>query len=205
MSAIGRMMTKQLRALLWLVMAVSAGDAGAQLYAKPVTAPEVIYEMDGYSVLPPPGKNWFELERDQRYAYFGKKLESRTHSFIAIALSAPMREKFERPEEFRDYVSKMLALASDERNAVIESRAELDDPPERFCVKYSTKAEDRKAVYAGGRALLVETIGMSCLHPDNRALSVDVSYTERGYPAETSTALRAEGESFVRSLKFISR
>jgi hypothetical protein len=205
MSAIGRMMTKQFSALLLLVIAVSAGDAGAQLYAKPVTAPEVIYEMDGYSVLPPPGKNWFELERDQKYAYFGKKLESRTHSFIAMALSAPMREKFEKPEEFRDYVSKMLALTSDERNAVIESGAALDGPPERFCVRHYTKAVDRKAVYAAGRALLVETIGVSCLHPDNRALSVDVSYTERGDPAETNLELRAEGESFVRSLKFISR
>lgn len=201
----GRTMTKQLPALLLLAMAEFAGNAGAQLYAKPVTAPEVIYEMDGYSILPPPGKNWFELERDRKYAYFGKKLESRTHSFIAIALSVPMREKFEKPEEFRDYVSKMLALAGDERNSVLESWAELDEPAERFCVKYSMKAEDRKAVYAGGRSLLVETIGMSCLHPDNRGLSVDVSYTQRGYPAETNTELRAEGESFVRSLKFISR
>jgi hypothetical protein len=205
MSVIGAMATKRLPAMLLFAIAVCAGDARAQLYAKPVIAPDVTYEMDGYSVLPPPGKNWFELERDQGYAYFGKKLESRTHSFIAIALSAPMREKFERPEQFRDYVSRMLALAGDERNAVIESSTELDDPPERFCVRYSTKAEDRKAVNARGKVLLAETIGLSCLHPDNRALSVDVSYTERGYPAETNAELRAEGESFVRSLRFISR
>ena len=196
---------KRLPALLLLALAISVVDARAQRYAKPVTAPEVLYEMDGYSVLPPPGKNWFELERDKRYAYFGKKLDSRTHSFIAIALSARMGEKFDKPEDFRDYVSQMLALGSDERNAVIEIRAEPDGSPERYCIRYSTKAEDRKALFAGGRALLVETIGVSCLHPDNRALSVDISYTERGYPAETSAELRAEGESFVRSLKFISR
>lgn len=198
-------MTKRLPALLLLALAVFVVDARAQRYAKPVTAPDSVYEMDGYTVLPPPGKNWFELERDKRYAYFGKKLDSRTHSFIAIALSARLREKFDKPEDFRDYVSQTLALGSDERNAVIEIRAEPDGSPERYCIRYSTKAEDRKALFAGGRALLVETIGVSCLHPDNRALSVDISYTERGYPAETSAELRAEGESFVRSLKFISR
>jgi hypothetical protein len=196
--------TKQLPALLLLALAVFVVDARAQRYAKPVTAPDSVYEMDGYTVLPPPGKNWFELERDKRYAYFGKKLDSRTHSFIAIALSARMRENFDKPEDFRDYVSQMLALGSNERNAVIEIRAEPDGPPERYCIRHYTKAEDRKAAFAGSRALLVETIGVSCLHPDNRALSVDVSYTERGYPAETSADLRAEGESFVRSLKFIS-
>ena len=198
-------MAKQLPALLLLALAVFVVDARAQRYAKPVTAPDSVYVMDGYTVLPPPGKNWFELERDKRYAYFGKKLDSRTHSFIAIALSARMREKFDKPEDFRDYVSQMLALGTDERNAVIEIRAEPDGSPEQYCIRYSTKAEDRKALFAGGRALLVETVGVSCLHPDNRALSVDISYTERGYPAETSAELRAEGESFVRSLKFISR
>ena len=197
-------MTKQLSALLLLALATVVVDARAQRYAKPVTASGSVYELDGYTVLPPPGKNWFELERDKGSAYFGKKLDSRTHSFIAIALSARLREKFESPEIFRDYVSQMLALASNERNTVIEIRAEADGSPERYCVKYSTKAEDRKALFGGGRALLVETSGVSCLHPDNRALSVDVSYTERGYPAESSAELRAEGESFVRSLKFIS-
>jgi hypothetical protein len=196
---------KRLSALLMLAIAVSVVDARAQRYAKPVTAAESVYEMDGYSIVPPPGKNWFELERDERYAYFGKKLDSRTHSFIAIALSARLREKFDKPEDFRDYVREMLALGSNERSAVIEIRAEPDGSPERYCVKYSTKSEDRKALFAGGRALLVETTGVSCLHPDNRALSVDVSYTERGYPTEASAELRAEGESFVRSLKFISR
>jgi hypothetical protein len=96
-------------------------------------------------------------------------------------------------------------VSSDPRNTVVESRAELDSTLGDFCVRHYTKAADRNAIYSRGTPLLVETIGVSCLHPQNRSLTIDVSYTERGYPTEANAELRAEGESFVRSLKFISR
>ena len=199
------MMSTRLFPLALLSIAMIGGEAVAQLYAKPVTAPGTPYEMDGYRVLPPPGKDWFEQKREKPYVYFGKRLPSRTHSFIAIALSVTIDDKFEKPEEFLDYVSRMLAVTRDERNAVIESRVELNDAVGRFCVRYYTRTEDRDAVYAKGKVLLVETFGVNCLHPERRDLVVDVSYTERGNAAEASAELRAEGESFVRSLKFIQR
>jgi hypothetical protein len=186
-------------------LALFAGDVGAQLHAIPLTGPDVVYAMEGYSVLAPPGKNWFELKRDGRNVYFGKKIASRTHAFIATAMSGLITEKFEKPEEFRDYVSRMLPLRGDERHTVIENLVELDQAAGRFCVRHHTKAEDRDALYARGKMLLAETIGVSCLHPDSPGLSISVSYTERGYPQEASAALRAEGESFVRSLRFTPR
>lgn len=188
-----------------MLLAMAGGDVHAQLHAKPLTASETVYEMDGYSVRPPMAKNWFELKRDKAYVYFGKKLASRTHSFIATALSATLSENFEQPEEFLDYVFKVLSVAGDERNKVVESRVELDEALGRFCVRHYTRAEDRDAIYARGRVLLAETVGVSCLHPDHRRLTVDVSYTQRGYPQEIGAELRSEGESFLRSLKFISR
>lgn len=188
-----------------LTMALFAGDAGAQLHAIPLARPDVVYAMEGYSVLAPPGKNWFELKRDGRNVYFGKKIASRTHAFIATAMSGLIAEKFEKPEEFRNYVSRMLPLRSNERHTVIENQVELDQAAGRFCVRHYTKAEDRDALYARGKMLLAETIGVSCLHPDSPDLSISVSYTERGYQQEASAVLRAEGESFVRSLKFTSR
>lgn len=193
------------RIIALLTLAVAAGDVRPQLHAKPIAPFPPVYELDGYSVQPPPGKNWFELKRDKGYVYFGRKLASRTHSFIAIALSAALPEKFEKPEEFLDYVFKMLTVAGDARNRVVESRAELDATLGRYCVKHYTRAEDRDAIYAEGKVLLLETIGVSCLHPDNRGLTVDVSYTQRGISKEIGADLRSEGESFVRSLKFISR
>lgn len=200
MAAIGRIILP-----LLLVTGLSAGNAGAQLHAVPVTVPGALYEMERYSVLAPQGKDWFELKRDKQYVYFGKKIASRTHSFIATAISASLTEKFADPQEFRDYVSRSLPLRGDERHTVVENRVEMDDALGRYCVRHYTRAEDRNAPYARGKTLSEETYGVSCLHPDYPSLSIDVSYTERGQSAEASAVLRAEGESFVRSLKFTSR
>ena len=187
-----------------LALGLCAGNACAQLQATPVTVSNVAYELEGYSILPPQGKDWFELKRDPQTVFFGKKIASRTHAFIATAMSAPISDKFETPEAFREYISRVLPLRGDGRHRVIENRVEMDNALGRFCVKYHTKAEDRGAPYAQGITLLAETFGVTCLHPENPQLNISVSYTERGNPAETSAELRAEGERFVRSLKFTS-
>jgi hypothetical protein len=189
--------------LPWVAaLGMFAGNACAQLRAAPVTGPGVAYELTGYSVLSPQGKDWFELKRDPHTVFFGKKIASRTHAFIATAMSAPITDKFDTPEQFRDYIGRVLPLRGDGRHRVIENRVEMDDRLGRFCVRYHTKAEDRDAPYAQGKTLLAETSGVTCLHPENANLNISVSYTERGNPAETSAELRAEGENFVRSLKF---
>ncbi len=193
------------RILPWvLALGMLAGNACAQLRATPVTVSDVAYELEGYSVLPPQGKDWFELKRGPQAVFFGKKIASRTHAFIATAMSAPIAEKFETPEAFREYISRVLPLRGDGRHRVIENRVEMDNAPGWFCVRYHTTAEDRGAPYAKGAALLAETFGVTCLHPENPQLNISVSYTERGNPAETSAEFRAEGERFVRSLRFTS-
>ena len=146
---------------LLLAMELAANNADAQLRAVPLAGAGVTYGMERYSVLSPQGKDWFELKRDKQNVYFGKKIASRTHSFIATAMSTSIAEKFSSPGEFRDYVSRMLTLRGDERHTVIENRAEADNTLGRFCVKYYTKAEDRDALYAKGKTLLTETFCVS--------------------------------------------
>ncbi len=190
--------------LLMLAMALLAGEAGAQLRAVPIRAPDTIYEFDGYSVTAPPGKDWFELKRDRHNVFFGKKLASRTHAFIATALSTTIIEKFESPVQFREYVSKAALDDGGERGPLLENRVELDAAVGPFCVRFYNKSLDRGAVNAKGYPLPLETYGVSCLHPADPGVVVSVSYSERGLLAEASPALRAEGERFVSSLRFTS-
>jgi len=173
-----------------------------QLRAVPVTVPGAVYELAGYSVAAPPGAGWFELSRDRNTVVFGKKLASRTHSFIATAISSPIAEKFSRPEDFRDFVSRFPAEPEARRSRLIEHRVELEPDIGQFCVRLYTRAIDRGAINAEGRPLLLETLGVSCLHPVDPALAVNVTFSERGVLADASVELRAEGESFVSSLRF---
>ena len=105
-----------------------AGEAGAQLHAVPVTDPNAVYELQGYSVLPPPGKSWFEMQRDGQQALFGKKIESRTHSFVATATSGLISEKFATRELFQEYVNKMRTADIDAaRYQIVEFASEVDN------------------------------------------------------------------------------
>jgi hypothetical protein len=191
-----------------LALAISgiAFGAGAQLYSRPVDNSIPGYELEGYSVSPPPGSNWFEMQRDRQQVLFGKRLDSRTHSFVATATSGEVSEKFEKPEQFQDYVDKMRVAAVDPaRYKIVEYHSALDPSYPAQCVRYHSKTEDRGAPYSQGTALLLEHFGVACLHPALSRLVVDVGYSERGRGAEINDELRAEGERFMRSLKFTGK
>ena len=188
------------------IVAAQALDARAQFYAKPITTPDLPYQMDGYSISPPRGSGWFEMQRDRDFVYFGKRLNSPTHSFIAVAMSSPVGDAFDSVEKFRDHVIRKIAENPDDhRNRVLLAEAEIEPMAGPFCARYHTKTEDRDATDVPGLILFAETFGVSCLHPERRDLAIDISYSERGLPAETGASLLNEGENFVRSLKFISQ
>ena len=194
------------RIFLSFLLAVLCGAAGAQLHAIPITDATAVYELEGYSVLPPQGNNWFELRRDKQRALFGKKIESRTHSFVATATSSLINEKFEKSGQFQEYIDRMrIADVDPARYKIVEYNSGFDSSFPAWCVKYRVKTADRGAPYAPGGALLLEHFGVTCLHPTLPGLVIDVGYSERGRPAEISAEMRAEGEGFMRSLKFTTR
>ena len=107
-----------------------SNDASAQLYARPVANPPAAYKMDGYEFTVPPGSGWFELKREKHYVYFGKRLSSPTHSFIAVVLAAPIEESFETVEAFRDHVARQLgANPGDVRSKITAVSVEVDTSP----------------------------------------------------------------------------
>ena len=192
--------------IVWL----SAATAFAQLHATPITETTPPYVFDDFSVTAPPGKSWFEMQRDKQQVLFGKKVDSPTHSFASTATSGGLPEKFENREQFQEYVNKMRTVEIDPRRfKIIEFDSKIDDSYPAWCVRYHLKHTDNDAVLARNRSLIVEDFGIACLHPDRNNLIVDVGYSERGRAAELgkelSIQLRQEGESFVRSLKFKTR
>ena len=191
-----------------LSAALLAGEAAAQMHAVPITETTKAYAMDGYRVLPPPGKNWFEMQRNRELALFGKRLDSPTHSFSAMVISEFINEKFETRDQLQNYVNKVRTTDIDStRFKVIEFESAVDDTFTAWCIRYRIKHTDRDAVLSRNRTLLVEDFGVTCLHPEKKNLMVDIGYSERGraaeLSAELSAELRKEGERFMRSLEFI--
>ncbi len=187
--------------LLWLMLGCVT-SAQAQLYAKPITSANTSYDFNGFRITAPQGSSWFELAHENTSVFFGKKLTSPTHSFIAAAITTIIDASFERPEDFLAFVGDSLPLQQDTRNRVLENRAELAPDRGRFCIRYYIRSEDNAAVNAGGKPLQTETFGVSCLHPEYAHFSIDLSYAERGLPGETNADLRTEGEGFLRGMIF---
>jgi hypothetical protein len=185
-----------------LSASLALGADDLRLRAKPVTGPMRV-EFSDYSVLAPEGQGWFELLRDERRVIFGKRVVSPTHAMIATATAELHGQKFDGPEAFRAYLAMNPLDAREKRNVVLEHDVQLDASVGASCARIYTLAEDRDAVHARGAALLLETFGVSCLHPEKPATIIHVSYSERGLASEASVELRHEGEQFVRSLTFV--
>ena len=180
------------------------GAATAQLYATPVTDPDKLYRLEGFTLTPPRGEAWFEMKRDEREVYFGKRLPSPTHSFIAVAVILTVTAEVDSAEAWRDYVVRQMTnTTADPRNRILLMAADVDPAAGPLCVRYQMRVEDQGAAYARGRTLLVETTGLNCLHPGRRNLAIDMSFTERGLPDQFGSALRGEGERFLASLKIL--
>jgi hypothetical protein len=179
------------------------GAAHAQFHAEPLTDASATFNLDGYSVQAPPGTGWFELKRDSHNVLFGKRIASRTHALIATAMSTTLTHTYTQPQDFAGYVEGLLKEQHSARYAQLETHVEVDPTLGSMCVRYYTMGSDTGAVHAEGRALLSETHGISCLHPQRPDLAIDLSYTERGYAVEMDMSLRAEGERFLSGLAFL--
>jgi hypothetical protein len=195
------------RALGFLITAAlfAGGAPAAQRGALPprVDDPHTAYELQGLTVRPPQGRDWFVFRRDREAVFFGKKVTSPTHAFAASVVTQLVDRTFANPEEFLEFIKQAHAAGiNPARETVIENDAALDGTFARYCVRYHVKAEDRGAPGAQSGPLTMVNYGVTCLHPHIPNLLVDVGYSERGRASELDPELRAEGNSLVQSLSF---
>lgn len=194
-----------LATLAWTFLTIHAMAASVPTA---VTDSGTRLEFRGYSVLPPPGNDWFVFEQDRGHILFFKKLESEfvTHTFGALVATSPVSVRFKNPDEFLAYAKKEDERdSSSKRHRVLLSEATSDDGiGSRYCVRYFKKAEDHGVSIPGVPYLMMEIYGYVCLHPELPGLLININYSERYKPDEGSPALRAEGEKFIKSFKFTS-
>jgi hypothetical protein len=143
----------------------------------------------------PQGQDWYELGTSGGATAFGKKLESKDHTFIASAQISKFTLKFSSPEEFLEFVKKSRIGDTDpDRFKIIRYEENIDKTHSEFCTKFILKAEDN------GKGIL-ESHGYTCLHPSHPELVVTLEYSERTKSEQVSQLVRNEGERFISSLE----
>lgn len=154
-------------------------------------------------VKPPGISDWFLVDKSVNGVLFVKRLQVRLHSFYVAALV----------KEFplgAGSAGDLFALMRDETRKRADGggrfktvSVEFGDEEERFgtrCSRYDFSSEDHAARGAEGKVLLLSASGLICMLPNSPNKYLDIHYSERGGPNETSAALRKEGEGFMHSV-----
>lgn len=161
----------------------------------------------GFSVLPPPGRGWYErVNRDS--LYYVKKMDSDTYSIASRATELHFTEEFPGINDFLAHVKERKRISVDP--SLIRNVRLFFDVSEtsKSCIRYRQRYEDHRS--EGSHELSAQSFtnvsntGLICVHPDNDRLGIDLFYQERKASGKSAQSFASEGESFLASLSFLS-
>lgn len=170
-----------------------------------VTDHDTPLQFNGFHVKPPGGENWYRFIRNDGNVLFGKRIDSKVHTFAALVHSGmlPAGIAVGSIEDYFALVKKIKrAMISPKYLRFLEEEYVTENTPGRTCIRYRLKAEAILAPQARGVPLTLEINGFSCTHPESLRTSIDIHYSERGGPGPDSEGMRREGEEFIRGIVF---
>ncbi len=161
----------------------------------------------GFSVLPPPGRGWYERVNRDSLFYF-KKMDSDTYSIASRATELHFSRQFPEIHDFLAHV-KTRKLISVDPSLIRNVRLSFDiSEKSTRCIRYRQRYEDHRSEGPSGLSpqpyTIVSNTGLICVHPDNDRLGIDLFYQERQASGVTTQSFANEGESFLASLSFLS-
>lgn len=180
---------------------LTAGCAPVQGKLQEVRLPPKRIVQLGYSLLPPDDRGWYVLRRTPTFVAIGKQGKGLDES-IAIeasshALSAPSSRDAAAsvlPDPGADIASRFRQLALDAKTD--------DERPD--CKRVHSVYEDRApARRSGGKGpMILETLLLTCAHPEDRALGIDVVYSHRYEPGQRDADFDAKAIGLLKAVQF---
>lgn len=176
----------------------------------PVTDPTQRLEFGGFSILPPRGEDWFiappALRRQQGADMIASFLKlatppSKTHTVAAtvrggrVPISAGSRAELLR-KIAQDYSKET------NRNRPVSVNISPDKTLAPDCVRYDVTAEDHGVPGYPDSVYIMDMHGFICLHSDYPDVAIDIQYSQRRLQEEPPLFIDAEGEPFLKSLRF---
>lgn len=200
--------------LFWVsVIAISCAPAGPRLVS--TTDPTQRLEFQGFSILPPKGKNWKIRDRGPDRVMFQKILvdsPTRTHRILAsvgtssVRLNVPLKDRREvlqhLEREARGEVEKNIKATEEMRKLLPATvfKVSLDDSLGFECLRQDVTIPEADAPRG---PILVQTMRLFlCPHPDKPDYVITLGYSQRFSQGEQPVPWEAEAEPFFKSLVF---
>jgi hypothetical protein len=178
--------------------------------ATPVTNPAERIRLDGFSIAPPPGADWYlsSEARGPRDVVFYKKVDGApaSHTLYVRAVGAELRTPVTNAAALRGVLVRDFERERRDatRTMPMRSRAVVDTSLGRECVRSETTYEERDNPGLGGVLVLVQS-SLVCLHPSAPQRVIILVLSERyaqGQASRVDAVLRQEVETFFRSVEF---
>jgi hypothetical protein len=164
-----------------------------------VLPPKRIVQL-GYSVTPPNERGWFAARRTPTFLALVKAGKNPDDT-IAIEARAYERAA-QQPRREQPLLPGENAPGVADRFKLVKSDV-LPDPREG-CERRQIVTEDRApARRSGGNgAMILEVLLLSCVHPRDAALAIDLAYSARYEPEQRDAGFDAAGARLLQSLEF---
>src|SRR5574341_122327 len=198
----------KLGTLICSLLAAAIFIAGCATPFKPVKNLNTPFERRDYSILPPQEHGWKYMDQAGSTGSYGlifaKADESKIHTVAAMVREWQKNATFSSPEEFLSFVKKSDEMGTDPRiSRMLEKKMSLDDRFVSYCIFSYFKVEDHAALQKGKlEFLLMFADGYTFIHPNNKNIIIEVTYSERGAPNEIGDSKFIEkAQNFVNGLK----
>ncbi len=210
-----------LRFLILLVALVYVGCAGnPHAVTVPVTNPDQRIFYAHFSFLPPNGNNWKTTNGPAKKKFRGSKI-------ALIHFAKPLSEHlpvtaleaetvvagatihiFSEGENISqdmlvEYKKSIWSFPYNHpRYSTIDFQHTFEDSNGASCIRYDTKAEDKRVPRFPGSIFIFHNWGISCVHPKYKKEIYTLNASQRYLKGESPTNLNKEFEPFLNSLQF---
>jgi hypothetical protein len=170
-------------------------------WSQPVTDSATPLALEGLTVRPPQGTNWFVVAENSRSVVFARRFADEAVSTIASASTGSSEATFGSPASFLRHVERVLSEGRDtERAEGVTCNARLTRRHGDYCVEYVETFLDRASPGAEGRTLRVENRGCWMLHPEDLGESMMLLYSARR-PSSEPMGNGAAAERFFSGVR----
>lgn len=158
----------------------------------------------GFTITPPPGKNWYERLHEDSLLYL--KITAETNYLLSTrATEIVFDRKLKYRQDFIEYAKTQNSHF--EKNARYKNCSFnylFDKISTSKCIRYEHSYDDYGSDKKGKHPYIkVYNKGLICQHPSSPDLGIDISYKEESFPKTLQSSFRNEGELFLNSLNFL--
>ena len=175
----------------------------------PITDPEQRRQFNGFSVLPPKGKNWNWVGRDgQDTSHFYNSTfvkrppQATLNTYVAIVeVVNSVGRKFVTSEQLYSYVKNLKIMQEGPRQQNVKSVFVIDDTLGPTCVRFDLEATDPSVPGWSVSIFNVDVHGIMCVHTKTADVLVTIAYPRRTVQGHRPLGDNDEGEWFLNNLK----